>query len=114
MERARIPLWLKIGWTIWVAIWAPLAGNYYGPQVYLHFCDLGNFFFARAENEDRGHDEPHHHDKACDDGSYDETLAAATAAARGRRTVGTGRLVTRRRSIPRRRSTHRTGTSRSR
>jgi hypothetical protein len=44
----RVPLWLKIAWTTWVVIWAPLAGDYYGAQVYLHFCDLGNFLILAA------------------------------------------------------------------
>jgi len=44
----RIPLWLKIAWTVWVAIWAPLYWREYGAQNFLFFCDLGNFFIAAA------------------------------------------------------------------
>jgi hypothetical protein len=40
----RIPLWLKVAWTIWVAVWAPLYWKYYGAQNFLWFCDLANFF----------------------------------------------------------------------
>lgn len=38
----RIPLWLKIGWTLWLAVWAPLYLRQYGAQNFLYFCDLGN------------------------------------------------------------------------
>lgn len=40
----RIPMWLKIVWTLWVALWAPLYWKYYGAQNFLWFCDLANFF----------------------------------------------------------------------
>jgi hypothetical protein len=38
----RIPLWLKILWTVWVLVWAPLYWRQYGPQNFLFVCDLGN------------------------------------------------------------------------
>jgi hypothetical protein len=38
----RVPLWLKIGWTVWLMIWAPIYWNHYGPQNFLFFCDIGN------------------------------------------------------------------------
>lgn len=38
----RIPLWLKIGWTIWLIAWAPLYWRQYGAQNFLFFCDIGN------------------------------------------------------------------------
>ena len=44
----RIPLWLKIAWTIWVLAWVPLYARQYGAQNFLYFCDLGNFFIALA------------------------------------------------------------------
>jgi hypothetical protein len=44
----RIPLWLKIGWTLWVAIWIPLYWKQYGAQNFLYFCDLGNISVAVA------------------------------------------------------------------
>ena len=38
----RIPLWLKLAWTAWVMVWAPLYWKHYGLQNFLYFCDLGN------------------------------------------------------------------------
>lgn len=38
----RVPLWLKIGWTIWLLVWAPLYWRQYGAQNFLFFCDIGN------------------------------------------------------------------------
>lgn len=42
MTERRIPLWLKIGWSVWVALWIPLYGMHYGPSVFLWFCDIAN------------------------------------------------------------------------
>jgi len=39
---ARVPLWVKIGWTIWLLVWAPLYWRQFGLQNFLFFCDLGN------------------------------------------------------------------------
>lgn len=44
----RIPLWLKIGWTIWLVVWAPLYFKQYGAQNFLFFCDLGNILIGIA------------------------------------------------------------------
>lgn len=44
----RIPLWLKIAWTIWVLVWAPIYWKQYGAQNFLYFCDLGNILIAAA------------------------------------------------------------------
>ncbi len=38
----RLPLWLKIAWTVCVAVWVPLYWRQYGAQNFLYFCDLGN------------------------------------------------------------------------
>lgn len=38
----RVPIWLKIGWTIWLLVWAPLYWRQYGAQNFLFFCDIGN------------------------------------------------------------------------
>lgn len=38
----RIPLWLKIGWTLWLLVWAPIYWRQYGAQNFLYFCDIGN------------------------------------------------------------------------
>ncbi len=46
MSDMRLPLWLKIAWTVWVLAWAPLYWEHYGAQNFLWFCDLGNFFIA--------------------------------------------------------------------
>jgi len=43
MERRRIPLWLKVSWTLWVVVWAPIYLSRYGPRNFLWYCDLGNF-----------------------------------------------------------------------
>jgi hypothetical protein len=40
--RCRVPLWLKIGWTVWLLVWAPVYWREYGAQNFLFFCDLGN------------------------------------------------------------------------
>ena len=42
----RVPLWLKILWTVWVIVWAPIYWKHYGAQNFLYFCDLANFFVA--------------------------------------------------------------------
>ncbi len=44
----RLPLWLKVVWTACVIAWIPLYYRQYGPQNFLFFCDLGNFFIAVA------------------------------------------------------------------
>jgi hypothetical protein len=46
MRNMRIPLWLKVFWTAWVIIWAPIYWREYGLQNFLFFCDLGNVFIA--------------------------------------------------------------------
>ncbi len=45
---SNIPLWLKLGWSLWVAIWIPYYWNYYGPQNFLWFCDISNLMIAAA------------------------------------------------------------------
>lgn len=44
----RLPFWLKILWTVGLAVWVPFYWNQYGAQNFLYFCDLGNFFIAAA------------------------------------------------------------------
>ena len=44
----RLPLWLKIGWTIWLIVWAPLYWRQYGAQNFLFFCDIGNVLIGIA------------------------------------------------------------------
>jgi hypothetical protein len=48
MTAMRVPLWLKLLWIIWVAVWAPVYWRHYGAQNLLYFCDLGNFIIAAA------------------------------------------------------------------
>jgi len=43
-----VPLWLKIGWTVWILCWAPLYWRQYGAQNLLFFCDVGNLLIAIA------------------------------------------------------------------
>src|SRR6266852_9732089 len=43
---SRIPLWLKLTWTAWIFVWAPLYWKHYGAQNFLYFCDLGNLLIA--------------------------------------------------------------------
>jgi hypothetical protein len=44
----RLPLWLKIVWTAWLAVWIPLYWKQYGPQNFLFFCDIGNLLIGFA------------------------------------------------------------------
>lgn len=45
---SRIPLPLKILWTAWLLVWAPVYWKQYGAQNFLFFCDLGNVLIAIA------------------------------------------------------------------
>jgi len=42
----RLPIWLKIAWTVWLLAWVPVYLRQYGLQNFLYFCDLGNFLIA--------------------------------------------------------------------
>jgi hypothetical protein len=46
MAGMRLPLWLKVGWSVWLLAWMPVYWYHYGSQNFLYFCDLGNFFIA--------------------------------------------------------------------
>jgi hypothetical protein len=48
MAGMRLPLWLKISWTLWVLAWMPIYWRQYGLQNFLYFCDLGNILIALA------------------------------------------------------------------
>ena len=48
MRSMRIPLWLKVGWTLWLLVWAPVYWRQYGAQNFLFFCDLGNLLLGIA------------------------------------------------------------------
>jgi hypothetical protein len=42
MAGMRLPLWLKVAWTVWLVAWAPIYWKHYGLQNFLFFCDIGN------------------------------------------------------------------------
>jgi hypothetical protein len=42
----RIPLWLKVLWTLCVIAWVLVYYRQYGLQNFLFFCDLGNLFIV--------------------------------------------------------------------
>jgi hypothetical protein len=44
--NSKIPLWLKVAWTVWLLVWAPIYWRQYGTQNFLYFCDVGNFLIA--------------------------------------------------------------------
>lgn len=44
--HGRIPLVLKIAWTAWLLVWAPVYWKQYGAQNFLYFCDIGNLLIA--------------------------------------------------------------------
>jgi len=48
MARGLIPLWLKVGWTAWLLVWAPTYWRQYGPQNFLWFCDISNIVIGVA------------------------------------------------------------------
>lgn len=48
MPLMRIPLWLKLLWTVCVLVWAPVYWRQYGAQNFLFFCDLGNILITVA------------------------------------------------------------------
>jgi len=48
LPTPRISLWIKVLWTVWVMVWAPLYWRQYGLQNFLFFCDLGNVFIMVA------------------------------------------------------------------
>lgn len=48
MPPRRVPLWLKAGWTVWVAVWVPLYWDCYGPSTFLWFCDFANLVLLVA------------------------------------------------------------------
>lgn len=41
-----IPLWFKLGFTLWVIVWAVLYKQFVGWQHYLWMCHLGNVIIA--------------------------------------------------------------------
>lgn len=46
--KGRVPLWLKLVWSLWLIVWAPLYWRQYGPANFLFFCDIGNVLIGVA------------------------------------------------------------------
>lgn len=44
----RLPLWLKVAYTAFVAVLVPFYWKLYGPTNFLYFCDLALFFTLAA------------------------------------------------------------------
>ena len=42
----RLPLWLKILWTVWLIVWIPIYWRQYGLQNFLLFCDIANLLIG--------------------------------------------------------------------
>ena len=47
-QRGRIPLWLKIAWTLLVIVIVPVYWRYYGPKNFLWFSDIALLVIALA------------------------------------------------------------------
>lgn len=45
-ENSRIPVWLKLAWSVWLLVWVPVYWRQYGAQNFLYFCDVGNVLIA--------------------------------------------------------------------
>jgi hypothetical protein len=45
-EAPPIPAWVKMAWTLWLLVWAPVYWRQYGAQNFLYFCDIGNVLIA--------------------------------------------------------------------
>jgi hypothetical protein len=43
LEPARIPLSVKVAYTLWMAIWVPVYWRANGPSNFLWLCDFANF-----------------------------------------------------------------------
>ena len=46
--QTRIPLAVKLAYTLWFVIWVPVYWIHHGPANYLWFCDIANFIVAFA------------------------------------------------------------------
>ncbi len=44
----RLPLWLKIGYAVWLAVWIPSYWFTYGPANFLWLCDVANLLIGIA------------------------------------------------------------------
>ena len=43
MTRIRLPVWLKLAFTLWVVLWAVSYAAILGPQNFFWLCNLANF-----------------------------------------------------------------------
>jgi len=43
LTTRRVPLWLKIAYTAFMAVLVPVYWHYYGPTNFLYFCDVALF-----------------------------------------------------------------------
>lgn len=50
----RAPLWLKIGYTIWLIVWMSLYAVHYAPTHFLWMCHVGNLIVGIALWRDSG------------------------------------------------------------
>src|SRR5262245_6081151 len=48
MADRRLPLWLKLVWTVWVVVWVPLYYKQWGFSTFLWFCDIANLMILAA------------------------------------------------------------------
>ena len=46
--KPRLPLWLKLGYTGFLAVLVPIYTREYGPTNFLYFCDVALFFTLAA------------------------------------------------------------------
>jgi hypothetical protein len=42
MKEKKLPLWLKVAYTLWMLVWVPAYILHHGPQNFLWICDLCN------------------------------------------------------------------------
>ncbi len=48
MKSRSVPLWLKISYTLWLAVWVAVYWSAYGPENFLWLCDVANVVVGLA------------------------------------------------------------------
>jgi hypothetical protein len=48
VSRGRIPLWVKLAYTVWTAVWATVYWIHNGPDNFLWLCDVANVLVGVA------------------------------------------------------------------
>jgi hypothetical protein len=48
MSSARLPLWLKLAFSLWIMIWMPTYVVVLGPQNFFWLCNIANFLVLAA------------------------------------------------------------------